>query len=538
MMLAGTDIGRRIAVLIALCVGLAVLAWSGSALAHASLIAAEPADGAVILQKPAAFKLTFNEPVSPLVLKLVAPDGSITELAGSKVEGASLAIPAATEMTPGTYILSWRVVSLDGHPIGGTIAFSLGHPSASGYPSAAAPDRPLRAAIWLARFLVYAGLFFGSGAALYRALIAPPPDAARKFALTVSSLGLVATIASVGLQGLDALAAPLGGFFHIDVWRAAAFTTYAATASLATLALAASLAALRTKELGPARLLAFIAVTIAGLAFAASGHASNAPPQWLSRPAVFVHAVALIFWIGALPPLALALREAGEGATRALAHFSRLIPFSIAPLVLSGLALAWVQLGTPAALWETGYGRVLLAKLALLTALFALASWNRWSLTAKAEGGDPAATRSLIRSIAVEIVLVVAILGVVALWRFTPPPRAILEAAPTSVQAHLHGEKAMAHLSLSPGRAGRVTATIAIMSNEAEAIEPNEVTLAVAKPGSGLEPLARPAHRMSDGAWRVDDLIIPLAGKWSARVEILVGDFERIRLEGPVEIGP
>ena len=148
------------------------------------------------------------------------------------------------------------------------------------------------------------------------------------------------------------------------------------------------------------------------------------------------------------------------------------------------------------------------------------------------------AFKSLVRSIAVETVLVLAILGVVALWRFTPPPRTLLEAAPVSVKVHLHGEKAMALLSLSPGRVGRVRASIAVMAERAEPLEPNEVTLVVSKPGSGLEAIARPAHEMSDGTWQVDGLLIPLAGEWSARVEILVGDFEMIRLEGPVEIAP
>ena len=64
------------------------------------------------------------------------------------------------------------------------------------------------------------------------------------------------------------------------------------------------------------------------------------------------------------------------------------------------------------------------------------------------------------------------------------------------------------------------------------------VTVVVSKRGSGLEAIARPAHQMNDGIWQVDGLLMPLAGEWSARVEILVGDFELIRLEGPVEIAP
>ena len=50
-----------------------------------------------------------------------------------------------------------------------------------------------------------------------------------------------------------------------------------------------------------------------GVALALSGHASNAAPQWLTRPSVFVHVVCVTFWVGALLPLIAAV-QAGEGA--------------------------------------------------------------------------------------------------------------------------------------------------------------------------------------------------------------------------------
>jgi copper transport protein len=46
------------------------------ALAHASLLASEPADGVTLAQTPTTLKLTFNEPVSPLIVRLVGPTGA------------------------------------------------------------------------------------------------------------------------------------------------------------------------------------------------------------------------------------------------------------------------------------------------------------------------------------------------------------------------------------------------------------------------------------------------------------------------------
>ena len=97
---------------------------------------------------------------------------------------------------------------------------------------------------------------------------------------------------------------------------------------------------------------------------------------------------------GALLPLAMLLRG-GEGA-RALARFSRTIPFAIIPLIAAGIALAVVQVETPSLLLTTAYGRVLLVKLALVATLFLIAAVNRWRLTAPVEAGKPSATRRLV----------------------------------------------------------------------------------------------------------------------------------------------
>ena len=59
---------------------LAAVAQAGAALAHASLIRSEPADRSVMALPPSMLTLVFNEPVSPLVLRLVRPSGDTTNL--------------------------------------------------------------------------------------------------------------------------------------------------------------------------------------------------------------------------------------------------------------------------------------------------------------------------------------------------------------------------------------------------------------------------------------------------------------------------
>lgn len=517
---------------------LLALACASGALAHASLVSVEPADGSVLTTAPRAFVLRFNEPISPLVLKLVQPDGSSVALPRFMLRGTTLDIAAPGALGNGTHVLSWRVVSEDGHPVGGSAVFSIGASSAGGgHLPAEAIDRPVRTGIWLAKVLLYAGLFFGVGGAFFMCWIGgrfPPAPAGAASAIAA---GLVAAVASVGLQGLDALGLPLSGLEQWSAWTAGFSTSYGTTAAIATAALVAGLASLRaSRPIAKALSLAgFVAV---GLALSASGHAGAAHPQWLTRPAVLLHGLGIAFWAGSLLPLGTALARPAPDTRAVLLRFSRTIPFAIAPLVAAGIALALVQLRSVDALWTTAYGQVLLVKLGLLVALFSLAATNRLWLTAPSARGDGQAIRRLRNSIRGEIALVALVLAVAAVWRFTPPPRTLMEAAAAPAFAHIHTAKAIAEVTITPGHTGRVNATIAIMAGDFGPMQAKEVTLILSNSAAGIEAIRRPATEIGGGTWRVDDLDVPLAGKWSARIDILVSDFALVKLEGPIEIRP
>ena len=207
------------------------------AFAHSALIASVPADGAIVQAAPRQFSLTFNEPVSPLVLKLVRPDGSSSPLDRYALKGATLVIDAP-ELAGGTHVLFWRIVSADGHPVGGSLVFSVGAPSAGGPPEAVArADRSVQAALWLSKVALYAGLFFGVGGAFFLAWIGSASGRAKVFTLGLLRIGLVAALASVGLQGLDALDLPLPALISPAAWDAGFGTSYGSTATAALLAL-------------------------------------------------------------------------------------------------------------------------------------------------------------------------------------------------------------------------------------------------------------------------------------------------------------
>ena len=522
---------RGIALLVVI---LAALANASEANAHASLIRSEPADRAVVAQPPPQLTLTFNEPVSPVALRLVRPSGEVIELNDIALRGATFAVALPAGLSRGTHLLSWRVISADSHPVFGTLAFSVGQPSDR--PSALAQtdgDIRLRGAIWTARLVLYLALFTGVGGAFYcRWIAAAPPSGSIRGAVNVAlGCGLVAALLSAGLHGVDVLGVPPSAIRQSHTWVSGLGTAYGLTLGLAAAALALGLAANATNG-KLARWCAALALAGVGFALAASGHAATAGPEWATRPALFLHGVSVAFWVGALWPLAAALR-ANDGRSD-LPRFSKASPWPLAALVVSGLLLAVVQVQRLNALWMTAYGMVLSAKLVAVCALLALAAMNRRS-TPRVAAGDAAATRRLVRSIRIELAIVFVILGLVATWRFTPPPRSLQAIAAQPIHVHIHGDKAMADLKIEPGRSSGRRITVNLLDGEFRPLSAKEVVLFLFKPDAGIEPLRLPTARAEATIWQSDDVSLPISGRWHVRVEILISDFEKLTLEDEIE---
>jgi copper transport protein len=76
------------------------------------------------------------------------------------------------------------------------------------------------------------------------------------------------------------------------------------------------------------------------------------------------------------------------------------------------------------------------------------------------------------------------------------------------------------------------------MTGEFGPLDAKAVTLVLSKPDSGIEPLKREATKPGDGTWRVDGLVIPVAGRWTARLDILISDFDMVQIEAPIDIRP
>ncbi|MBN8294831.1 copper resistance protein CopC/CopD [Rhodobacter sp. NTK016B] len=496
---------------------LALLLAPAQASAHAQLHGTDPAEGAVLQAWPEAVTLSFSEGVAPLVLRWVAPDGSTTEVEG-RAENADLVVPPPDQDATGSYLLSWRVTSADGHPVGGVVTLHLG---AASEVAAIRTDEGMARVTTATRALVTILLVLITGVALHAALITrqPAQGRLRRTALIAAAVSLPACVLLAGLHGLELRGESAEALTSTTPWLTALTAPLARTIALSLLALAMATLALRRGS----PLAALAAWGALSLSFVVSGHAALAPPAPLSTLAMLVHAVALIWWMGLLVPLAADLNH--PDASLRVRRFSTLAVPLVAALVLSGGWLVWAQTGGDlAALTSTVWGRLLLVKLALVAGLLILAALNRLRWTPALAAGK---ARPLARAIRAEIVLGALVLILAAGFRLTPPPRAIV-APPLAL--HIHTEAAMADVTVTPGQAGPVTLAMAFQTGDFEALEPQEVEVALAPSDGTLEPIRMAAVLGPSGLWVTPVVTLPFGGAWSLTLRVLITDFRSATL--------
>ncbi len=141
--------GRRGRAALASVIGASVLLLlgAGPAAAHAKVVSTNPADGSVVAAVPAALTVTFDEPMltDGQGMVVTMPTGDEVTLAAT-IAGATLTAAGPAGGLAGTYTVSWRAVSDDGHPLSGTFAFGvkgdLSSAPASPTRSGAAPPIP------------------------------------------------------------------------------------------------------------------------------------------------------------------------------------------------------------------------------------------------------------------------------------------------------------------------------------------------------------------------------------------------------------
>lgn len=510
---------------------LALLLWLGVALgaapaaAHAVLQATEPADRAVLAHAPAAIVLTFNEPVSPIAAQVLDGAGrAITREAAAADGRLQIALPAG--LADGTYIASWRVTSIDSHPVAGSLMFAVGPAPAAWSAAPAEEDGRWQLAFAAVRAALSMVLLLASGGALFIALVRPAPGLHQL--LTRLAWGAVGvSVLGLGIQGGLLKGGAFADLLLPGTWRLGASTTRGLSAAAAIAGLLLILVSLRRNL----RAGLLIGAILAAGSVALTGHTATASPRWLMAPLLALHATLAAFWLGSLAPLLDALERKKE-TKQAVARFSRLAVGAVPLLVFLGVILARVQLDAWEALTETRYGLLVLAKATLVTLMLGLAAVNKWGLTPRL----PRSSDRLAMVIRAELALGLAVLALTAALSQTPPP--VTAHVHVHDPGHSHGIAARlesgtraAEIEITPAVAGRNLILVRLDL----ATEPKEVAIELAQPGAGIEPIRR-TMTADNGSYLLEGPELAVAGTWTVRLDVLIDDFEKAIFETEIPI--
>jgi len=286
------------------------------------------------------------------------------------------------------------------------------------------------AKVWyvLARCVDYTGLTLFAGGLFFVALLWPAGaehGGARRVLTAGWLLGLLGTLAGIGLQGAWAAQRPASDFLdpallgqvltvHFGrVWFAKALLWLLAGVVLAWLLGRGRSAAtsLAWRVGAGAVLLGLLRTT--GL----TGHATESSRPWLTQLADFGHLAGICAWIGGLALLlfgVLARRDPDELAA-VIPRYSKLAMVSVAVVIAAGTVLAWQTVGSLDRVFTTGYGQTLLVKLAVLAVVLLAAQGSRSWVARRLDfavvlRGDAATVRPFVYSVAAETTLVLVVL--------------------------------------------------------------------------------------------------------------------------------
>jgi copper transport protein len=517
---------RRLLLLLVLCFLPLAQAW-----AHAALLGSEPADGSNLAAAPAALELRFDEAVTLLDLRLAGPGGTVPLPGSSRVTGSTLhaALPAA--LGPGTYLATFRIISADGHPVSGGIAFGI-----RTAPDLQAAADSMASADWVTpaevlRFLLYLGFALGAGGALFRALVAEPAPRLRRWMAAAAFAGMLAALGGIGIQGGGMLAAPsMLALLDGATWSAATGSSVLARSLVVALGLA--LVGFSAPAGGRAGGWGGVAgAVLAAAGFSLAGHAATGGT--LPQALLVAHVMTAAFWLGSFPPLVAALRAQGSLAIGVVRRFAAIAMAAVIVLLLSGAAQAALRLPDVSALVDSRYGQLVLAKGIGALLLLTLAAYNHRRLTPRlAEAG---AARAMIRSIGAESALAAMVLGLTAVLSMTSPHAAPqphhheqMGAPPSGAVVATQQGGLTLLLEADPARPGVNRLVLHVTRQDGSPLTTPELWIEFSQPQAGVAGIRRRMREEAPGRFVQEGPELALPGRWTLRAEILVSDFDQV----------
>lgn len=533
-------------VLAAVLSGVTVVGLAGPASAHAVLDSSSPQDGARLDHEPATVALTFDEAVQPIPAsdEVISVTGVRVDTGRStqSADGTTIVLPLQPDLPAGTYAVTWRVVSADTHIVGGSITFGIGVDPAAAPVAPADDTRALDITADVAQGLLYLGIVLLVGVGAAAASLWPWALAARRTRLIMWGgwlLGVLGTVMPLLLQGARAendswpavfrfvdAGQTLGSAFGRELL--ARLLLLVLVVPLLTTAWLGRLH--RTRYAGAGGVVAVaLLVTVALTGHEAVG--SDVPVAMISA---VLHLAAAAVWLGGLAVLlAIVLPAARSGGVplcaAGLKRWSYAAYSCVACLVLTGEFQAARQVDPVEALWSTGYGVVLLVKLAVIALVLVAAAvaQRRVLAPAREQSGDPGRdefargdTRTVIRrSVRIEAGLAVVVLAVTALL-VSEPPADTTYGPPSDMTAPLGPDTV--HVYVDGTRRGRQSFELTVTDSAGRPAPVREITASLSSTTVAALAVTLVPDPTTAARWNSTNAVVPLPGPWTLALDVTV----------------
>jgi copper transport protein len=562
---------RCVSTVAGVLLGLAVvfLGPAVPASAHAALVSTDPPAGSVLPAGPAEVVFTFSESVRlvPGRTHAVGPDGRKADTGTPTVRGDELHVPLRETGARGTYLVSYRVISADSHPVGGSLTFSVGTVTATpaGADNAARTDPLVATLLGAAHYLGYAGLVLVVGPAVVLYALWPR-RLSRRGPVRLLFGGMILVILGTGLELF--LQAPYSagvGLFgaSADDLRETFSSVYGAAHLVRLAAVAAVAVLLRPFLTAPGAggatdapragtadraLLAVLAVVgLATWPMAGHGGASTLPE--VTAVADVAHLGAMSVWLGGLVVLVgYLLRTANATELDAiLPVWSRWATTAVVVLVVAGTVQALVEIGSVGALLHTTYGRLVVVKVTLLALVLVAAFFARRvarAAAARAQSGEAVADQrtgrtALRRSVLVELTVTAVVLAMSATLVQTTPARSAQAVSnqqniplfSTTLNSSLYSLQ----IDVDPARVGDNSVHLYAYTPEGGPIKVVEWHATAALPGKGVEPLTVPLLPLTDDH-ATGEVQLPTAGVWEFKLTLRTTDIDEASVTANVPV--
>jgi len=525
----------------------AVVLPATPASAHAVLVSTSPVLDSVLPTAPAEVVLTFSESVRqvPDRMRVIGPDGRRVDRGEPGFDGAVVTIAVDQRGQRGTYLVSYRVISADGHPVVGGITYSIEAPSAVPADDPGAATDPLVSRlIQVTKFLGYAGVVLLVGPVFVLSLLWPRRLPRRgPIRLVWTGLGLVGFATVTGLV-LQAPYVTGGGLTGIDTaaLRDVLGSTLGAAFLIRLGVLLAAAVLLRpflagTEERSDRILLGVLGA--AGLlTWPLAGHPGASPVPAVSVVVDATHLAGMAVWLGGLVMLAgYLLRQANERELSAiLPIWSRWAALAVCALLLAGTVQALIEVGTLEGLTGTGYGRLVIAKIGLFGLVLGVAAYSRQLVRRRWVAGQPGPMR---RAVLIELGVTAVVLALSAVLVQTTPARTAVANDVRTTTGYftttLTSDIYSLQVEMDPARRGGNSVHLYAYTPQNRPQPVVEWHATAASPASGVESIEIPLLPLTDNH-ATGEISLPTTGEWELRFTVRISDIDQATVTTTVEI--